>query len=62
MGYQQTQATVIGEDNQSGIKLTTDLVIHKGSNHIDTRYHFPGEVDEKSVELGYKLIRWQPNC
>ena len=31
MGYQQMQATVISEDNQSCIKLATNPVMHKRS-------------------------------
>ena len=54
MGYQQMQATVIGEDNQSCIKLATNPVMHKRSKHIDTKYHFIREkVDDNSVQLVY---------
>ena len=54
MGYQQMQATVIGEDNQSCIKLATNIVMHKRSKHIDTKYHFIREkVDDNSVQLVY---------
>ena len=48
------QATVIGEDNQSCIKLATNPVMHKRSKHIDAKYHFVGEkVDDNSVQLVY---------
>ena len=54
MGYAQTAATLIGEDNQSCIKLATNPVMHKRSKHIDTKYHFIREkIDDKSVELVY---------
>ena len=54
MGYQQMQATVIGEDNQSCIKLATNPVMHKRSKHIDTKYHFIREkVDDNLVQLVY---------
>ena len=39
MGYQQMQATVIGEDNQSCIKRTTNPVMLKRSKYIDTKAH-----------------------
>ena len=52
MGYRQMQATVIGEDNQSCLKLATNPVMHKRSKHIDTKYHFIREkVDDNSVQL-----------
>ena len=53
-GYQQMQATVIGENNQSCIKLATNPVMHKRSKHIDTKYHFIREkIDDNSVQLVY---------
>ena len=52
MAYQQMQATVIGEDNQSCIKLATNPVMHKRTKHIDTKHHFIREkVDDNSVQL-----------
>ena len=54
MGYQQMPATVIGEDNQSCVKLATNPVMQKRSKHIDTKYHFIREkVDDKSVQVVY---------
>ena len=48
------QATVTGENNQSRIKLATNLVMHKRSKHIDTKDHFiREEVDDNSVQLVY---------
>ena len=54
MGYEQTQPTIIGEDNQSCIKLATNPVLHKRSKHIDTKFHFIREkVDDNSIQLVY---------
>ena len=54
MGYHQMQATVIGEDNRSFIKLATNPVMYKRSKHIDTKNHFIQEkVDHNSVQLAY---------
>ena len=54
MGYQQLQATVIGEDKQSYIKVATNPVMHTRSKHIDTKYHFIREkIDDNSVQLFY---------
>ena len=48
------QATVIGEGNQSCIKLATNPAMHKRFKHIDTKSHFIREkVDDKSVQLVY---------
>ena len=40
MGYEQPQPIIIGEDNESCIKLATNPVMHKRSEHIDTKFHF----------------------
>ena len=54
MGYQQMQARVNGEDNQSFIQLATNPVMHNRSKHIDTKYHFTREkVDDNSVQMVY---------
>ena len=54
MGYEQPQATIIGEDNQRCIKLVTNPVMHKRSKHIDTKFHFIREkVGNNTVELVY---------
>ena len=53
-GYQQIQATTIGEDIHSCMKLATDPVMHKQAKHIDTKSHFVGgKVDDYSVQLVY---------
>ena len=52
MGYVQSQPTMIGEDNQSCIKLATNPVMHKRSKHIDTKFHFIQEKDDdNSIQL-----------
>ena len=52
MGYQQMQATVIGENNQSCIKLATNPVMLARSKNINTKYHFVREkIDENPVQL-----------
>ena len=54
IGYKQTEATEIGEDNQSCIKIATNPVMHKRSKHIDTKCHFIRErIEDKSVQLKY---------
>ena len=53
IGYQQMQATLIGEDNQSCIKLATNPVMHKRSKYIDTKHHFNREKVDNSVQLVY---------
>ena len=54
LGYEQTAPTLIGEDNQSCIKLATNPVMHKRSKHVDTKYDFiRDKIEEQSVELVY---------
>ena len=54
MGYLQIKATVIREDNQNCIRLSTRPVMHKRFKHIDTKYHFIREkIDDNSVQLLY---------
>lgn len=41
-------------DNQSAQKLSSNLIFHKWSKHIDVRYHFIGEIlANKFVQLKY---------
>ena len=50
--YEQFQPTTIGEDNQSCIKHATNPVLHKQSNHIDTKNQFIRErVDDNSIKF-----------
>ena len=52
--YEQCEPTIIGEDNQSCIKLATNPVLHKQSKHIERKYHFIRErVDDNSIKLIY---------
>ena len=54
MGYEQSQPTIIREDNQSCIKLTTNPVMHKRSKQINTKFHFIREkIDDNSIQLVY---------
>ena len=54
MGSQQTEATVIGQDIQSFIKLATNPVMLKRSKHIETKYYFIREkVDDNSIQFVY---------
>ena len=43
MGFSQSSATVIIEDNQACIAMTKNPVFHKRSKHIDIRHHFVRE-------------------
>ena len=49
------QATVIGEDKQSCIKLATNAVMDKNTKHINTEHHFIREkvVDDNLIHLVY---------
>ena len=55
MGFEQTDATVIKEDNQSCIALAKNPSKHQRTKHIDIRFHFVREqvVEHTSVELEY---------
>ena len=44
LNYEQEEATKIYCDNNSAIALSKNLVFHKISKHIDTRYHFIKEL------------------
>ena len=39
-GYPMKEATYIGEDNQSCIKMCHNPVMHKRLRHLDTKLHF----------------------
>ena len=55
MGFEQTDATVIKEDNQSCIALAKNPNKHQRTKHIDIRYHFVREqvVERSSVKIEY---------
>ena len=40
LGYKQTNPIIIFEDNQSAIAYSKNNTDHKGTKHIDTKYHF----------------------
>jgi len=48
------EATVVHCDNQSGIRLSENLVFHDQSKHIDIRYHFLRDcVQRGAIRLEY---------
>ncbi len=54
LGYPQKKATVIYEDNQAGIALSTNRITSKRSKHIAIRYHFTRErIESEEIELEY---------
>jgi Reverse transcriptase (RNA-dependent DNA polymerase)/Retrotransposon gag protein/Integrase core domain/Chromo (CHRromatin Organisation MOdifier) domain/GAG-pre-integrase domain len=53
LGYSQTIATTIYEDNQSCIKLAKNPVHHAETKHIDVRHHF---IREKIISNEIELI------
>ena len=56
LGYPMKEATCIGEDNQSCIKMCHNPVMHERSKHIDTKLHFIRE----RVEIGEVAIHYVP--
>ena len=61
MAYQQMQAKVTTEENQSSIKLATKAVIHKISKHIDKKHHFLCDnVDD--IGSVRQLVNWRHIC
>eukprot|EP00253_Pinus_taeda_P003275 PITA_03275 len=44
LGHEQEKATVIFCDNRSAIALSKNLVFHKRTKHIDTRFHYIKEL------------------
>ena len=40
IGHECENPTILNMDNQSSIKLTKNQEFHRGSKHIDVRYHF----------------------
>ena len=50
----ELEATVVHFDNQSGIRLSENLVFHDRSKHIDIRYHFLRDcVQRGTIRLEY---------
>eukprot|EP00253_Pinus_taeda_P029158 PITA_29158 len=54
LGQEQAKATVIFCDNSSAIALSKNLVFHKRTKHIDTRFHYIRElVSNGEIVLEY---------
>ena len=52
LGFEQTQPTIILEDNQGCIALSENPIHHKRTKHIDVRYHYIREkLEDKTVRL-----------
>ena len=49
IGYEQTQPTVIYEDNQAALALARDPQFHARSKHFDIQNHFVREKIENAV-------------
>ena len=50
----ELEAIVVHCDNQSGIRLSENLVFHDRSKHIDIKYHFLGDfVQRGTIQLEY---------
>ena len=50
------EAIVVPCDNQSGIRLSKNPVLHDWSKHIDIRYHFLRDcVQRGTIQLEFKL-------
>jgi len=51
---EQSEATVIFEDNQGCIALAKNPVAHERTKHIDIRYHFIREqIEENTIDVKY---------
>ena len=54
LGFNQDDATVIYEDNQSCIALARNPIHHARTKHVDIQYHFTQEkIVSKEIELIY---------
>ena len=50
----ELEATVVHRDNESGIRISENLVFHDQSKHIDIRYHFLRDcVQRGTIQLEY---------
>jgi hypothetical protein len=45
----ELEPTVIHCDNQSGIKLSENLVFHDRSKHIEMRYHYVRDMVQNNI-------------
>jgi len=54
VGEEKKEATIKNYDNQSSIKLAKNLVFHKNTKHIDTKFHFVREkFHSKAIFIEY---------
>ena len=54
IGFKQSTATALREDNQGAIELSKNPIHHARTKHIDIKYHFICEaVESKEDELMY---------
>ena len=54
LGFAQSQATTIFEDNQSCIALVKNPIHHARTKHIDIQHHFVREkVESNEVKIVY---------
>lgn len=52
LGQEQTEATIINEDNRSVISLALNPVNHQRTKHIDIQYHFiRDKIQHKQISL-----------
>ena len=58
LGAVQQRPTQVRVDNQAAIKLSKNPEFHFKSKHIDTRYHFAREQQEKGM-IVFEFIRTQ---
>lgn len=60
LGTAQILPTLLRCDNESAIRLAYNPLAHKGSKHIDVRYHYIREqVADKSIAVVYVDTRNQ---
>jgi len=54
IGFKQSDATTLYEDNQGTIALAKNPKSHSRTKHIDIKYHYVREaVEEKNIKLVY---------
>ena len=54
IGFPQTEATVVQEDNQGAIALAKNPKDHPRTKHVDVKYHYTREViDKKIMQVDY---------
>ena len=54
IGFTQSAATILNEDNQGAIALSKNPKSHSRTKHIDIKYHYiRGAIEKKEIELAY---------